>query len=113
MLRDLIEELDGVAADAEMTVAAMAERCRMSEAYFRRCFQEMCGMPPKQYLTEMRIGKAKTMLEYTDLSVSEIAVRTGYQDIYRMSRAFKSVTGSSPTEYRNLNKQDPEDGDTK
>lgn len=105
LIQKKIEQLeDCIVFDANFSVTYLAKECRISEAYFRRLFYELYGMSPKRYITDIRINRAKSMLEYSDCSILCIAEKTGYSDIYQFSKAFKCITGCSPTEYRNMNK---------
>ena len=54
------------------------------------------------YLTDLRIGKAKELLSGEDLSVQDVAERVGYQDLKYFSKLFKKVTGVSPSDYKKL-----------
>ena len=56
-------------------------------------------MTPLQYLTRLRIQKAKELLQYLD-QIGTVAELVGYSDPLYFSRIFKSRTGVSPTEYR-------------
>ena len=72
----------------------------MSTCWFIRSFKEYAGLPPRKYLTDIRIKKARELLESTDYSVGEIGGITGYENPLYFSRIFKKVTGVSPMEYR-------------
>ena len=57
-----------------------------------------------QYILNIRIEKAKALLENTDLSISEISDMTGMQSQHYFSRIFKKYTNISPSEYRKIQK---------
>lgn len=63
---------------------------------FRREFNLSVG----QYIVEERIKKAKKLLVGTSYSITEIANRCGFQDVYYFSNVFKKIQGVSPSEYR-------------
>ncbi len=84
------------------SVASLAVRADMSEVHFRRCFKQIYHVSPQQYLTDLRLGKAKELLRYDILPVTEIAVLSGFTDPCYFSRLFKQKTGFSPSEYRTL-----------
>ena len=63
---------------------------------FRREFNQSIG----QYIVGQRINKARKLLIGTSYSISEIALRCGFQDIYYFSNTFKKMQGISPSEYR-------------
>nr|WP_314462190.1 AraC family transcriptional regulator [uncultured Clostridium sp.] len=81
-------------------VEAYAKQLHMSTCWFIRSFREYAGMPPGRYLTEIRIKKAKELLESTDYSVGEIGGIIGYENPLYFSRIFKKTAGVSPAEYR-------------
>lgn len=73
--------------------------------YFIRFFKKHIGCSPIGYINKVRLEKTKSLLESTDLTVSEIAVNTGYNDISHYSKTFKKHIGFSPMEYRNICKK--------
>ena len=62
------------------------------------------GVPPMQYLNELRIRKAKQLLCDTDLTMAEIAVRCGFSNAYFFSNTFKKQAQVAPSEYRKRRK---------
>ena len=81
-------------------VETYARELHMSTCWFIRCFKEYSGMPPGRYLTDIRIKKAKELLESTDYSIGEIGGIIGYENPLYFSRIFKKTAGVSPAEYR-------------
>lgn len=71
-----------------------------SAAYLSRQFKSHLGIGPIDYLHSLRIEKACALLTSTDLSISEIAIRTGYQEIPYFNRRFRRRVGVTPTAYR-------------
>ncbi|MBQ7040143.1 MAG: helix-turn-helix transcriptional regulator [Clostridia bacterium] len=84
----------------DYSVYLAAKKTNMSEAYFRKLFRSEYGMCPVEYLISLRIAHAKNLLTYQKSSISEIALESGFSDIYYFSRRFKKETGMTPTEYR-------------
>ncbi len=82
------------------TVQELCRLCGMSEANFRRVFRKNLGVSPKAYITACCIHKAKRLLAYTELPVTEIAARVGYQDLSGFNRSFLAAAGLSPTAFR-------------
>lgn len=69
--------------------------------YFRRCFKDATGKTPTQYLTELRINRAKQLLSDNKIfSVSSIAESCGFADSLYFSTCFKKHVGMSPLNYR-------------
>jgi len=88
-------------ADSEITVKAMAERTNLSDRTFLRRFKAATGYTPNAYVQNLRIEKARGLLERTRIPVSEIGWNVGYQDPSAFSRVFRSATGLTAGEYRN------------
>ncbi len=72
----------------------------VSPYYFSKIFKEGTGENFIEYLTNIRIEKAKELLNSTDYSMKEICVMVGYADPNYFSRSFKKNVGVTPTEYK-------------
>lgn len=70
--------------------------------YFSTLFKKETGQNFVDYLTDLRIGKAKELLSGDDLSVQDVADMVGYRDLKYFSKLFKKVTGVSPSDYKKL-----------
>jgi len=70
-----------------------------STDYFRKIFSQTYGMSPIEYVHNLRIKKAKELLESDYVSITDIAISLGYDNIYDFSRSFKKATGISPSKY--------------
>lgn len=73
----------------------------MSICWFIRSFKRYNGVTPMQYIVNLRITNAKTLLRTTTYSVSEVAAVVGYENPLYFSRLFKKQTGLPPSEFRN------------
>jgi len=78
----------------------LAGAAHLSTTHFLRLFKETFNLSPIQYLIRLRIAKACALLNDKTLTVSEIAVRVGFDDSNYFSRQFKQVIGVSPRVYR-------------
>jgi len=78
----------------------LAEAFALSPAHFSRLFNQCFGTSPMRYLTRLRIDHAAELLHRTDLKLTAIAARVGYDDPYHFSRVFKQTTGIAPSAYR-------------
>ena len=87
-------------AEINLSIATLAERAEMSEVYYRKMFQATYKVSPKKYLTLIRIKKSCQLLEYSFLSLEEVAVLCGFSSWQYFSRVFKNKTGESPASYR-------------
>lgn len=81
-------------------VTDYAREVGISAPQLTRISRRILGCPPNELVGQRRILEAKRLLEYTRLSISEIAHRSGYRDAAFFSRAFKQKTGFSPQAYR-------------
>ena len=72
----------------------------LSPVYISKIFKEKTGDSPINYLIQIRLGKAKEMLEENRGSIRTIAAQVGYDDVYHFSKLFKKYYGVSPLYYR-------------
>lgn len=74
----------------------------MSRFHYIRIFQQVYGMPPRQYLRDLRIKKAKELLK-KGYSVTRVCFDVGYESLPTFSKVFKRGTGYAPKAYQELN----------
>ena len=86
----------------DLTVEQLADLAGFSKFHFERLFKSYMGISCYQYITKRRILMAKELLGDTDLSVMDIALRSGFFSLSTFNRVFKDVNGCSPTEFRKL-----------
>ena len=72
----------------------------MTRSYFSQIFKEETGKTFVEYLTEVRMDKAKELLRSTDRMLYEIAEQVGYENPAYFTVAFKKQVGLSPRDYR-------------
>lgn len=84
----------------KITIADLTKKAFMSEITLYRMFKKAFNMSPVNYIISVRISAAREMLNNSNLSISEIAWKTGFPDSNYFSRAFKKLTGLSPRLYR-------------
>jgi YesN/AraC family two-component response regulator len=90
-------------ANSSLSVTFMAEQFRVSESYFSEYFKRSTGQTFSAFLETTRINSACATLRRTDRTnktIEEIAEDTGYTNALSFRRAFKKVTGVSPSDYR-------------
>jgi len=87
-----------------MGPANIAAAANVSRTTLFRIFKSELNTTPVEFLTAYRIAQAKTLLTETELSVTAVARSSGYEDNLYFSRVFRKITGFTPTEYRNCNK---------
>lgn len=79
----------------------------MSRFHYIRIFRRVYGMTPRQYLRDLRIGKAKELLRKGH-SVTRVCFEVGYDSLPTFSKTFRRGTGVSPRSYRKQNISNPE-----
>ena len=78
----------------------LADLIGMNEQYFCRFFKKAIGRSPIEYVNEYRIKKARHYLEETDLTVMEICLECGYNNLGNFLREFRRYTDTTPLQYR-------------
>jgi AraC family transcriptional activator FtrA len=86
--------------DKPLRIAELARLAAMSERTFMRCFRAATGMSPGDWITRMRVDRARELLESTALSIDRIASRTGLGTSTTLRHHFRRKVGVSPLEYR-------------
>jgi AraC-like DNA-binding protein len=86
------------------SISKLAEVCNVSEVYLRRQFKNYVGMSPVEYRNTLRLDRAKTYLEYGEISVQEISDALGYSTVSHFIKEFKNKFGISPLKYRQKTK---------
>ncbi len=86
-------------SDRPITIPQLARMVNLSESHFRRLFHQIFGVAPQEYLNSIRINRAKDLIWSGEYTLSEIARRTGFTNIYYFSRAFRKATGVAPSAF--------------
>ena len=86
--------------DKKITRKDVADYVHLNEDYLTRIFKENTGWVLKNYINNEKIRFAKELLLTTNMSVSVIALKTGFQNFSHFSQNFRKVEGISPSEYR-------------
>ena len=87
-------------ANPELTLGSVASYVGFNEKYFSTRFTKEEGMTFINYLTEVRIRRARELMETTDLKIYEISRRVGYNSVEHFTRVFKKYWGVSPGSFR-------------
>ena len=93
--------------DADVTLADLARVAGVSSWHCIRLFQEFHGVPPIAYLRLLRLHRAKTLLQSSELGVRQIALAVGYAKVQHFTRMFTQAMGMSPRAYRAGHRQAP------
>lgn len=86
--------------DKEITLDDMALAAGFSTKYFCSFFKELTGKTPVEYLNSYRVERACRKLLGSDLSITQIAYGSGFNDLSYFIKTFKKIKGSSPSIYR-------------
>ena len=78
----------------------LADYVGVNRSYLASSFKKVTGYSPKEYLISLRMEKAKSLLEKTDMPINAVANSVGYTDQLAFSRMFKEYSGISPKTFR-------------
>ena len=87
-------------ADPDLSIDALSAMFKISPSYLSRIFKREKGTGVLPYLQHKRIAQAMVLLGTTNLKIREVALQVGYLSDQTFARTFKSVTGSTPSAYR-------------
>ncbi|UUZ84507.1 helix-turn-helix transcriptional regulator [Paenibacillus sp. P26] len=105
-LKQMVEKVVLHLRENYMTMLSLdscAELFGTSPYTLSRAFKQITGINFIDYLTNIRIDSAKTLLRESDLKINEVAERVGYQHTY-FNRIFKKYEGITPSQYREMNR---------
>lgn len=88
-------------SNENLTVELLAGMAGLSPKYYVDLFKRRYGMSTTDYISGLRINRAKQFMASTDLRLRDIAHQVGYQDEFYFSRKFKKIVGVSPSVYMN------------
>ena len=86
----------------DLSQSAMAEMAGISKEYFSRIFKNVAGMNYSKWLNMIRLEKATELLTHNSMSLTEVAMSSGFQSIPSFNRVFHEEKGMAPGEYRAL-----------
>lgn len=86
--------------EKKLTLDSVADKMNMSKSYFCKLFKKKTGFGFADYLAGVRITEGAKLLTDTRLSVTEIAMRCGYNDSAYFTAVFKKIKGVTPIKYR-------------
>lgn len=85
---------------AELKIKDVAQDVGISEAQVSELLKQYCSLGFKQYLNQVRLHEAKRLLKESDLQISEIAFKVGYNNISHFNRIFKELVGEAPSSFK-------------
>jgi AraC-like DNA-binding protein len=87
-----------------INVDDLADLAGFSKFHFARLFKQFAGMSCYEYLTQKRIAHAERLLIQPDISITEVAMRSGFNSLSTFNRIFKTAKNCTPSEYKHLNR---------
>ncbi|TXK77831.1 response regulator [Paenibacillus sp. N3.4] len=99
-IRAVIDYIEQHYSDENLSLQDICRHVHMSKSYFSVVFKQRTEQTIMEYVTKVRLEKAKELLQCSSLRAYEIASKIGYSDPQYFSVLFKKQTGASPTEYR-------------
>lgn len=99
VIEKAVKEIHARYADSSLTVGGIAAHAGVSEVYLRRVFREHFGVSPKQYVTDLRIEYAKSLLGIGGIPIAEVATRSGFTEPKHFAVAFRKKTGYPPSKH--------------
>lgn len=84
----------------EISLTDVARAVNTSTFYFCKMFKKTTGLSFTDYLSRVRVEKAKNLLLNPNLRISEVAFAAGFQSLSHFNRVFRRIAGESPTQYR-------------
>lgn len=100
VVKQAVEFIDSHYMDEELSLNKVAHVANVSANHFSALFSQNMGQTFIEYLTGLRMNKAKELLRCTSKRSSEIAGEVGYKDAHYFSYLFKKTQGMTPSEYR-------------
>ncbi len=86
----------------DLSLEEVADLAGFSKYHFTRLFKNFTGMTFYKYLNQKRIAHAEKLLIDPDISITEVALHSGFNNLSTFIRMFKLVKGCTPTEFRSM-----------
>jgi AraC family transcriptional regulator len=86
--------------DRDVDLRTIAAQASLSPFYLTRVFTAYVGMPPYRYLIGLRMRRAAELLRETELTITQICARVGFNSLSHFTTTFHNHTGLSPSNYR-------------
>ena len=86
--------------ERDLNMKLLARELGVSYSWFRHTFTAHTGLSPHQYLLELRLVRARSLLAETEFAIKEIATRTGFEDEFYFSRLFRQKLKLTPSQWR-------------
>ena len=101
-IRTLLTFID-FSYSTRLSLSNLANKLNVSPSYLSKRFKKELGISLFEYITKVRIEKSKSLLKDKNISIVDVAIRSGFEDQAYYARTFKKIMGLTPTQYRKLN----------
>jgi AraC family transcriptional regulator len=98
-LKRVLEYID-VHLDENISLAELAQNSKLSVYYFATQFRKSTGLSPRRFILHRRVHRARELLRNPSLTVLDVSLDLGFQHQNNFARAFRRVTGMTPTCFR-------------
>jgi AraC family transcriptional regulator len=98
-IETVTEYIDSHLAE-KTSVAELASLLDLTRFHFIRSFKRTTGVPPHQFMIRRRVDRAMEMLTGQNHSIADVAARTGFGSPIQLTRAFRRVVGTTPSDFR-------------
>ena len=88
--------------DQDISLQPLADAAGLSMFHFAKAFKSALGLPPRQYVIERRLARARDLLSATALPLADIAYAVGFSSQSHMTAAFSARLGVTPAGYRDV-----------
>ncbi len=86
--------------EEKVSLSTLTKELDISKSYLSRIFRQTVGKSVNEFILDIKMKQASYYLQDTNLAVSQVASRLGYEDPYYFSRIFKKSIGKAPREFR-------------
>lgn len=100
LIKPAIEYIENNFYDPEISVESLAGLCGISYPYLKKIFIAKFGVPPKKYISQLKMNFACELLKEGNFNISRISSICGFNDIYFFSKQFKKYLGITPSQFR-------------
>jgi AraC family transcriptional regulator len=94
-LRSVVDFMDTHLSE-DVSLIALARQAHVSPFHFARLFRRTLGVPPHQFVLQLRVQRALGLMKTRTLSLAQIAVESGFHDQPHFTKAFRKVLGTTP-----------------
>ena len=84
-----------------ITIDMLSREAHISSSYFMSSFRKLTGISPMEYINRIRINMVCQQLIDSHISISELALNSGFTNLSNFNRQFKNIVGCTPSKYRN------------